>query len=195
MSTTARLTHDRDSILRGSIEVFNRHGYDATTMAQLAGHLGVTKAAIYHHVEGKEHLLRLALDRALGGLESVLDDPLASTGPAVDRLRHVLRSAVGVLTEELPSVTLLLRLRGNTELERQALERRRAVDRQIAALVEEARSEGAIRSDLDAHTQTRLLFGMINSIVEWYRPEGSTSAAEVAEAVVSMAFTGLRGPA
>ncbi len=41
---------------------------------------------------------------------------------------------------------------------------------------------------------TRLLFGMINSVVEWYRPSGggAISSAEVADAVVRLAFDGLR---
>jgi AcrR family transcriptional regulator len=193
-AATTRQNHDQESILAVAVEVFNRHGYDATSMGVLAENLGITKSAIYHHVPSKEHLLELALDRALGGLESILKDPLASTGPAVNRLRFVLRSAVGVLTDQLPFVTLLLRLRGNTPLERSALDRRRAFNRAVAELVDEARTDGALRSDIDAGTATRLLFGMINSIVEWYRPDGPVSASQVADDVVAVAFGGLRAP-
>ena len=187
-----RPSYDQESILRVAVEVFNRHGYDATSMGVLAENLGITKSAIYHHVPSKEYLLQLALDRALGGLEAILADPLSSTGSAVDRLRFVLRSAVGVLTEQVPFVTLLLRLRGNTELERNALERRRAFNRAVAELVDEARADGALRDDIDARTTTRLLFGMINSIVEWYRPEGPVTASKVADDVVAVTFGGLR---
>ncbi|HEY9499171.1 MAG TPA: TetR/AcrR family transcriptional regulator [Terrimesophilobacter sp.] len=191
-TATTRQNQTQESILTVAVEVFNRHGYDATSMGVLAENLGITKSAIYHHVPSKEHLLELALDRALGGLESILKDPLASTGPAVDRLRFVLRSAVGVLTDQLPFVTLLLRLRGNTPLERSALDRRRAFNRAVAELVDEARADGALRNDIDAGTATRLLFGMINSIVEWYRPDGPVSASQVADDVVAVAFGGLR---
>ena len=187
-----RPSYDQESILRVAVEVFNRHGYDATSMGVLAENLGITKSAIYHHVPSKEYLLQLALDRALGGLEAILADPLSSTGSAVDRLRFVLRSAVGVLTEQVPFVTLLLRLRGNTELERNALVRRRAFNRAVAELVDEARADGALRDDIDARTTTRLLFGMINSIVEWYRPEGPVTASKVADDVVAVTFGGLR---
>ena len=193
-TATTRQNQTQESILTVAVEVFNRHGYDATSMGVLAENLGITKSAIYHHVPSKEHLLELALDRALGGLESILKDPLASTGPAVDRLRFVLRSAVGVLTDQLPFVTLLLRLRGNTQLERSALDRRRAFNRAVAELVDEARADGALRNDIDAGTATRLLFGMINSIVEWYRPDGPVSASKVADDVVAVAFGGLRAP-
>jgi AcrR family transcriptional regulator len=189
---TVRHNHDQESILLVAVEVFNRHGYDATSMGVLAENLGITKSAIYHHVPSKEHLLELALDRALGNLEAILDDPLASTGAAVDRLLFVLRSATGVLTDQLPFVTLLLRLRGNTDIERAALERRRAFNRAIAELVDEARADGDIRSDLDPRTTTRLLFGMIGSVVDWYRPDGPVSATKVADDVVAVAFGGVR---
>jgi AcrR family transcriptional regulator len=189
---SARHNHDQESILLVAAEVFNRHGYDATSMGMLAEQLGITKSAIYHHVPSKEHLLELALDRALSRLEAILVDPLASTGAAVDRLLYVLRSATGVLTDQFPFVTLLLRLRGNTDIERAALERRRAFNRAIAELVDEARSDGDIRSDLDPRTTTRLLFGMIGSVVDWYRPDGPVSAETVANDVVAVAFGGVR---
>ena len=188
----ARVAHDRESILLGAVEVFNRRGYDATSMGVLAENLGITKSAIYHHVPSKEYLLELALDRALGGLEGVLADPLATTGPAASRLDFVLRGATEVLTQQLPFVTLLLRLRGNTELERAALDRRRAFNRGVADLVEEAQSDGALRHDIDPRAITRLLFGMINSVADWYRPDGPVTAEDVADDIIAVAFDGIR---
>ncbi len=191
-AVSTKQNHDQESILRVAAEVFIQHGYDATSMGMLAEKLGITKSAIYHHVPSKEYLLQLALDRALDSLEAILVDPLASTGSAIDRLMYVLRSSVDVLTEQLPFVTLLLRLRGNTELERTALERRRAFNHVIADLVDDARTDGDIRSDIDPRTTTRLLFGMIGSVVDWYRPDGPVSAEVVANDVVAVAFGGVR---
>jgi AcrR family transcriptional regulator len=186
-----RTRRDRASIVRVAVDVFNKHGYDATSMGMLAAELGVTKSAIYHHVDGKEHLLQLALDYALDGLEDVLADGRATSGSADARLEFVLRGAVGVLADRLPFVTLLVRLRGNTEIERHALARRRAFDRAVASLVDEARASGALRNDVDARTTSRLLFGMINSIVEWFRPDGPLSPADLADDVVKVAFGGI----
>ena len=92
----------------------------------------------------------------------------------------MLRGAVRVLVDELPYVTLLLRVRGNSDVERQALERRRAFDHEITGMVRAAQQEGTVRADVDASVATRLLFGMVNSIVEWYRPTGPEGAAELA---------------
>ncbi|MDN5669186.1 MAG: TetR/AcrR family transcriptional regulator [Renibacterium salmoninarum] len=191
-SKRGRPGYDQETVLRIAVEAFNQHGYEATSMGLLAERLGVSKSAIYHHVDSKEALLELALDQALGGLEAILSEPGASSGAPEGRLEYVLRGTVAVLVDKLPYVTLLLRLRGNTAMERGALRRRRDFDREISALVAAAQADGALRSDVDARTAERLLFGTINSIVEWYRPGGPLTAAQLADQIISMVFDGLR---
>ena len=136
--------YDQQTVLRRAVEVFNRQGYDGTSMGDLARELGVGKSALYHHVPGKEALLSQALDEALDGLTAVLDRPAGTT--AYDRL---------------------------------------------AALVSAAAAEGSLRSDLPPDLVSRLLFGMVNSLVEWYRPGGAVDAEQLADALATLAFEGL----
>ncbi|WP_344372502.1 TetR/AcrR family transcriptional regulator [Agromyces tropicus] len=194
MLRRGRPGYDQQGILEVAVAAFNEYGYDATSMGVLADRLGLSKSAIYHHFTSKDEILERALDQALGSLEGVLDEAGAATGTAADRLDHVLRGAVRVLVEQLPYVTLLLRVRGNTDVERRALARRRAFDKRVTALVAEAQAEGTLRSDIDVRVVERLLFGMINSIVEWYRPGGREDADRLADDVVAVALDGLRVP-
>ncbi|MFI9270072.1 TetR/AcrR family transcriptional regulator [Kitasatospora sp. NPDC052896] len=186
-----RTTYTVDSLLAVTVEVFNARGYDGTSMEDLSRAAGISKSSIYHHVRGKEELLRLAVGRALDGLFGILDEPGALAGRPVDRLEHVVRRTTEVLLAELPYVTLLLRVRGNTGTELWALERRRDFDHRVAELLREAVVDGDLRADVEPRLATRLLFGMINSIVEWYRP-GVSGADGVPDAVVRLAFDGLR---
>jgi AcrR family transcriptional regulator len=183
--------YDQQSVLLVAVDVFNRHGYDATSMGVLAESLGISKSAIYHHVPSKGELLNLALEHALGGLEAILAEPGADSGNAGARLEFVLRRTIAVLVDRLPFVTLLLRLRGNTEIERKALERRRNFDHQVAELVSAARDEGSLRKDIDPRTVTRLVFGTVNSLVEWYKPGGPLTPELLADNVITMVFQGL----
>ncbi|MFI8995553.1 TetR/AcrR family transcriptional regulator [Streptomyces sp. NPDC053542] len=194
MTMAKRDTYTPDSLLAVAVEVFNERGYDGTSMEHLSKAAGISKSSIYHHVRSKEELLRRAISRALDGLFGVLQEPGATEGRAIERLEYVTRREVEVLIAELPYVTLLLRVRGNTDTERWAMERRRDFDNEVAELLKAAAAEGDLRPDADIRLATRLLFGMINSIVEWYRPGrgGSASAEEVADAVVRTAFAGLR---
>ncbi len=175
------------SLLEVAVGEFITRGYDATSMEHLSQAAGITKSSFYHHFSGKEALLRAALERALDGLFAVLDEPGARTGSPVARLRHIVRGQVEVLVEELPYVTLLLRVRGNTGTERWALERRRAFDAQIAALVREAVEAGEVRA-VDPALAARLLSGMVNSVAEWARADRSGT---LPEDVTTAAFDGI----
>ena len=188
----ARAQYDVRRLLAVAVEVFIERGYDGTSMEDLARATGITKSSIYHHVESKEQLLRLALERALEALFAVTEEEGVTSGPAIDRLRYLLGRVVEVLCAELPYVTLLLRVRGNTETERWALERRREFDRFVRAIVVEAAAEGDIRADLRPALVERLAFGMINSITEWYRP-GRVEVSDLKETVVAIVSAGLAG--
>jgi AcrR family transcriptional regulator len=187
--------YDQQSVLEIAVAAFNEFGYDATSMGMLASRLALSKSAIYHHFASKEELLQVALDVALTGLEEILTHEKARSGPAADRLDFILRGAVDVLVTRQPYVTLLLRLHGNTVVERNALARRREFSQAVAALLLAARDEGSVRSDIDPAVVARLLFGMINSIVEWYRPTGPENAAKLADDVLTIALEGLKVPA
>ena len=198
MPRRGRPGYDLESLLAVAVTVFNERGYDGTSMEDLSRRLGISKSSIYYHVESKEHLLQLALDRALDGLFSVADEVSHSNERAIERLEKLVRASVYVLADRLPYVTLLLRARGNTGTERRALSRRRQFDQIVADLVKEAESDGDIRPDVDPAITARLLFGMVNSLVEWYRPDhasrpaGQAATDELADAVCAVAFDGLR---
>lgn len=185
-----RRPYDTESLLTVAVGVFNTRGYDGTTMEHLAAAAGIGKSSIYHHVAGKEDLLQRALDRALNALFSVLDD-IDNDAGALDQLATVVRRSVEILMRELPYVTLLLRVRGNSLVERAALQRRRDFDLRVTELVDRAMKEGAMTSAVDPGLTTRLIFGLVNSVSEWYRPERGAQSADIPDAVVALVMQGL----
>jgi AcrR family transcriptional regulator len=179
-------------LLEVAVTVFNERGYDGTSMEDLARAAGITKSSFYHHVDGKEALLAAACDRALDALFAVRDEPGSNAGRAIDRFEYVLRRTTQILLTELPYVTLLLRVRGNTPTEQAALERRREFDRFTADLVIQAMADGDLRSDIEPGLATRLAFGTLNSVTEWYRVTRETSPDAVVDGAVGVIVRGLR---
>ncbi|GAB2477506.1 TetR/AcrR family transcriptional regulator [Promicromonospora xylanilytica] len=186
--------HDREAVLRTAIDLFIRRGFDATSISDLAAELGVTKSAVYHHFPSKEALLSAALDEALEGLSSAVESAATATDGERSsvRLRTTVEAAVRILAGNLPAVTLLLRVRGNSDVERAAMERRRHIDERLAALVRQAAAEGDLRGDVDPDLVSRLVFGMVNSLADWYRPDGPLGEDALAATVSSVLFEGLR---
>jgi len=188
----ARKPYDIDSLTDIALRVFAERGYDGASMDDVARAAGITKASIYHHVSGKEALLERGLGRALDALFAILDEPGARDGRAIDRMRYIVERVAATTMNVLPELTVLFRVHGASRSERDAVERRRAFDRVVTGIIAEAQRDGDIRADVDARLAARLVFGMSNSVVEWYR-SGSLSRDAIAHAIVGVAFDGLSG--
>jgi hypothetical protein len=106
-------------------------------------------------------------------------------------LAAIMQRTVEAMTEQPAEVALLLRVRGNTATECWALDRRREFDRIVTGVVAEAVADGDVRTDLDPALVTRLVFGMSNSVVEWYRPEGPMHSPEIVRTLHAIVFDGL----
>ena len=181
-----RPAYDVDSLTDVAVAVFSTRGYDATRMEHIARAANISKSSLYHHVSNKEELLGRALIRAVGGLTAILSEPGAVEGSPAARLEYVLRRTVEAELQFLPEVSLLIRVRGNTAVERQALEERRRFQDKVADLVTEAQRAGEIGSGIDAGLFVRLALGMSNSLVDWYRPDGTWSTRQIADAMIEL---------
>ncbi|RLP97450.1 TetR family transcriptional regulator [Micromonospora sp. CV4] len=63
----------RTRILRAALDLFAEHGYQRTSLRQIAERLRLTKAAILYHFPAKEHLLAALVEPLLADLEALLD--------------------------------------------------------------------------------------------------------------------------
>lgn len=183
--------HSRESVILTAVQAFNDNGYEATSMSQLAARLNLSKSAIYHHIDSKEQILKEATDEALNALQEVVDSCDALDANASQRLEHLIRQATLTLCNKSIYVTLLVRLRGNTPTEVESMQRRRAFTDYLYNLVKEAQAEGSVRPDLDPGVAARLTFGMINSITDWYNPEGALSPEAIANTVTDTVLRGI----
>lgn len=189
-----RRGYDIESLLKVAVSVFNEKGFDGTSMEDLSCRLGISKSGIYHHVSSKDELLELALNRALDGLAEVVDSTRQLQAPAIERLEYLVKGSVLVLARRTPYVSLLLRVHGNTAVERRALARRREFDRFGADLVDEAASDGAVLPRINSAITAKLLFGLVNSVAEWFTPQSKLDAERMADAIWQVVFSGIGQP-
>lgn len=194
-SATRRRQHDSASLLQVAVRLFNERGYDGTSMDAVAAAAGLTKSSIYHHFPGKEAMLARVLDRAVADLDAAIipaEQLLRDQGEPLDAVETVIRRTAAALMANVDGVTLFLRVRGNSETERRAIDHRRAFDRRVSALITAAASAGQLRDDLDPGLVTRIVFGAINSLIEWYRPGGDLDPRSIEDQITALALDGLR---
>jgi AcrR family transcriptional regulator len=187
-----RPPYDPERVLDAAVRVFNQRGYDGSSMEDIARETGLSKSSIYHHVSSKEELLARALERAFSPLLNLLKEDGAREGRPRDRLRYIIHRAVLITLEFAPEVELLQRIKGNTKTERDALKRRHLVDDAVAGIISDAVAARELRNDLAPDLLARLIFGMSNSLTQWYRPGGPLTPDDISHAISNLVFQGVR---
>jgi AcrR family transcriptional regulator len=88
-ATTAAPADTRARILEVALQLFTEHGFEGTTLQQIADRLGFTKAALYYHFRSKDDLLQALIAPAVGELDALLDAHEGEPDTAAERRRFV----------------------------------------------------------------------------------------------------------
>src|SRR5690606_1214187 len=86
------LSFDRDAALVSAMHLFWRHGYEATSVADLTRAMGITPPSLYAAFGDKRRLFLEAVHRYLGGLEAI-ERSIADAPSARDAARDLLVAA------------------------------------------------------------------------------------------------------
>jgi AcrR family transcriptional regulator len=176
----------RGRILDAALELFSAHGFDGTTLQQIADRLGFTKAALYYHFRSKDDLLDAVHEPAVSDIEALLESyEERPNTPALRRefvedwidylLRH--RRLMAYIVRDLASLTRPTFASGSAE--------RRA---RIEALIAGGASDGA---EIDFHERIRIsmVLGGAHAVIAQY---SDRSAGELRDALIDAAGTLLR---
>jgi AcrR family transcriptional regulator len=107
--TGKRDAHERlPELIAAAVRVFTREGYRSARMSDVAAEMGLSEAAIYRYVEGKEGLFVLAIRHALLLEELPSGDLPLSPGP----LASTLKESREFIAEVVPFGTLAGALSG-----------------------------------------------------------------------------------
>ncbi len=188
----------REMILAKAAHLFAHGGYPGTSMNQVAVATGLSKATLYHYFRDKYSLL---LDITLGHvsrLEALVADVNAHEFAPEERMRALIarimaeyagaQDAHRVLTSDVRFL--------------EADDRKRVLDKERRVVEGFAAAIAAWRPDHRKAELTKpltmLLFGMINWMFTWMRPEGALSHEAMAPIVADLFFGGVpavRAPA
>ncbi|MEJ2678950.1 MAG: TetR/AcrR family transcriptional regulator [Gemmatimonadota bacterium] len=91
-SAEQETTSPPEVLLDAAFRVFATRGYRSTRLEEVAEEAGLTKGAIYYHFDGKEDLLRRAVQHRHATVFAEMQQELeALRAPSSVKIRHVLR--------------------------------------------------------------------------------------------------------
>jgi AcrR family transcriptional regulator len=188
-----RRTRTRLEILRAASRVFRARGYSSSGMREIALAADLSPGNLYHYFRSKDEILFFCQDRALDRLIAALGAVRKARVPASVRLRDLAVAHVLCLLDEVEGSSAHLEVNALPPAMRAAIVKKRDIyERGVRALI----AGGMGRSELrrgDPTTITRTFLGALNWTAHWFRPEGSQSAARVAQIVANYAVAGLIG--
>jgi AcrR family transcriptional regulator len=180
-------------ILEAAVALFAQQGFDATSVAQIVERAAVTKGAMYHYYRSKDDLLyeiyhRLITEQ-LAGFERI-----AGAGrPLPETLRAVIADLVESTAVRLADAAVFGRemhkLAGPRMAELRA--QRRRYHEGFRDLVARGQRDGVFGAAASAETVTLMVFGIVNQLPTWYRPDGPTSPGQLAAEISSFVLAGL----
>ncbi|MDF2366843.1 TetR/AcrR family transcriptional regulator [Sneathiella sp.] len=188
-----RRDHDikREAVLHIAAEMFNKRGYAATSLDEIAKHFGISKTALYYYVKSKPALLQMCYELTLNLCEQVMQEVLASDASGIEKIETYFRGVIsGVLkTGPVAIVHEFAILPGEAydHIHRRA----RLLDSNLAGIIEEGIADGSIAAVPPKLTEL-ILMGANNWIQRWFNPEGEKSVEEVADCFVFLFVNGLK---
>jgi AcrR family transcriptional regulator len=182
-------------VYRAAAQIILRKGYDATSINDIANALGMTKAGLYHYINGKKELLFDIMNFGLDELDEEVVTPAGSVTDPSAKLRFIIDSHARLVTRGQGAITILVdEITALTPAQNRIITRRKReyFDR-LRNVLDELKAEGKLQ-DVDTTAATFSLLGMINWLSRWFRQDGPLTQEQVAEQIVKIALNGLLRP-
>lgn len=182
-------------IYRTAAQIILRKGYDATSVNDIANALGMTKAGLYHYINGKKELLFDIMNFGLDELDEEVVKPARSITDTTARLRFIIANHARLVTRGQGAITILVdEITALAPAQsRKITHRKRTYFDCLRDTVSQLKAEGKLQ-DVDTTAAAFSLLGMINWLSRWYRQDGELTEAQAAEQIVKIALHGLLRP-
>ena len=182
----------RELILDRAAALFARGGYPGTSMNQVAEACGLSKATLYHYYRDKYELLVSIAEGHVTRLRSVVDEALAEEATPEGQMRALVRR----LVEEYANAQNEHRVLTEDVKFLQPADRERVLGKEREVVAGFARVVAALRPDLKEAAMskplTMLLFGMVNWMFTWMKPQGALAYEDMAPVVADLFLGGLQ---
>jgi AcrR family transcriptional regulator len=195
---TAAVSHDaRTRVLQAAVDLFARQGYDGTSVAQVISQAGVAKGGFYHHFTSKEALLYEVYGNLITRQLAAMDAILARRSTPAQTLRALIADLVESTAASAQQALVFWREQhklGDEPTEQYRRARRRYHDT-VTKLIRDGQAAGSFAPVASPEVVAFTIFGVINELPLWYRPQGRKRPAQIATELADLVLAALAVPA
>jgi AcrR family transcriptional regulator len=181
-----------DRILKAAAAVFADKGFHRASIRDVSRASGVSLAGLYYYVASKDELLFRIQDHCFGTLVDDAERVLSGVEDPEHRFYHFVENHLRYFVGNMKEMKVLSHEAASLEGEYRRIvnqKKRRYADL-CASLLSALRPEG---SPIEQRVATFSLFGMLNWIYNWYRPERDVPVGELAVEMCRLFLDGFLG--
>ncbi|MGH9756969.1 MAG: TetR/AcrR family transcriptional regulator [Candidatus Acidiferrales bacterium] len=192
-------TQPRDSqaklqrILRHSAQVFSEKGYEGASIRDISRSSGVSLAGLYYYVRSKQELLYLIQIYSFRTILERLETKLAGVEDPTEKLRVLVHNHLDFFLSNPVEMKVLTHeddaLDGR--FRKEVLDIKRRYYAFALDVFEEMRKSGLAARRLNPRVAVLALFGMMNWVHTWHRPDSDPQADSLAESMAGMFLHGV----
>lgn len=183
----------KEVILEKAAHLFRKHGFNATSMRDLAENVGVEAASLYNHINSKAELLQEICFKIANKFTAQMDEVIASDLTAIGKIEAILRFHIRQMIHNFEEVYVSDReWKHLTDPYLSNFKNQRRTHRQrIAAIIEEGIRTNEIKK-IDAPTAVLILLHAVSGIESWHRSRQKISGELLEQNMVLILVEGLK---
>lgn len=183
----------KEVILEKAAHLFRKNGFNATSMRDLAEHVGVEAASLYNHINSKAELLQEICFRIANKFTAFMDEVIGNDRSAIEKIEQTLRFHIREMLHNYEEVYVSDReWKHLTDPYLSNFKNQRRTHRQrIAGIIEEGIRKKEIKK-IDAPTAVLILLHAVSGIESWHRSKEKISGEQLEENMVQILVGGLK---
>ena len=182
----------RAEIYNAAAKIICEKGFDAMTMNDIAQAVGMTKAGIYHYINGKKDMLYGVMSYGMDSLENNVIAPASECTDAQQRLREIISNHAKLISAGNNTIAIVVdEVMGLSPAHRKKINQRKRVYLDfIRDTLRQLKEEDRLK-EVDITVAAFSILGMILWLSRWYRKDGKLGSQQVTDEILKIALGGV----
>ena len=190
-----RTSTRKDVIISKAAILFREKGYSATSMRDLAEHVGVEAASLYNHISSKAEILQEICFRVATNFMTHIEEVEQSKKSEIEKIEAILRYHIKMMVERYEEVYVSDReWKHLTDPYLSNMQgQRRAYRQRIGKIIEDGIVKGEFKK-IDAPTAVLIMLHAVSGIESWHRSKRKIEGDQLENSMVEILVGGLQKP-